>query len=388
MGYCLPLRTWTVSYPSMLSSLLTVPSTVLYTGSINWKGGGYLSLNISPSPGMEGAANLNALYANLKRTGELPADTWDEWLWKTDPEEPCSAELMLNRNHLLGLLICLCKGMEDPTGSTNPPTPGRLALMERPVHEMTLRELKDTVSNLQLEWPLFLERLDQNPNAQQNLDAVLALIDQCSARFGALCARAWDETVMDDLDSIEPVPETGRFRVTHPFIRRTVCTILIIYRHLHLLAVAQSVPPGWVDPGISKYHLEASNDDFNLLCMRMSLPVAATLNYKHDFPGMFNHVSQVVFFHNAEYERISRAPLSALPTADAVQVLPAIMQLHPAIGLRHEEDCIDLSPSAPPGVGWVWLVVAGRIYLISPGRKAYYSRDVTALLGVYLASVG
>jgi hypothetical protein len=27
--------------------------------------------------------------------------------------------------------------------------------------------------------------------------------------------------------------------------------------------------------------------------MHIALPVAARLNYRHDFPGMYNHVSQV-----------------------------------------------------------------------------------------------
>jgi hypothetical protein len=31
-------------------------------------------------------------------------------------------------------------------------------------------------------------------------------------------------------------------------------------------------------------------------------------------------------------------------------------------------------------------VVAGRVYLVSPGKEVYYSRDVTALLDVYLVS--
>ena len=81
--------------------------------------------------------------------------------------------------------------------------------------------------------------------------------------------------------------------LTPSALRRMVGSLLIMYRHLHLLAVSVKVPNKDYQAGISKYHYEASTDAFNLLCMHISLPVAARLNYRHDFPGMYNHVSQV-----------------------------------------------------------------------------------------------
>ena len=351
-----------------------------------------------------GTAGLGGLYESLMQTGELPSDLWDEWLWKTDPEEPFAADVLMNRCQLLGFLVCLCKGLEQqPQANPAPRLPRgpelaaqvggegeRLTLMDKPVARMTLRELRDTISNIQIEWPVFLQRLSLNPHAQRNLDAVLSLIDQCVARFGALCLSTFDEEILDDLESVERDAidaETGgakSFRISYSCIRRTVCTFLVIYRHLHLLAVAKEVPARWKDPGISKYHMEASSDDFNLLCMHLTLPVAAKLNYKHDFAGMYNHVSQVVFFHNSEYQRIPRAPISELSSAGVEHVLPALMQLYPSIGLKYEEDCIDLSDSAPAGSDWFWLVLAGRVYLVDPRRVVWYSSDVTSLLGVYL----
>lgn len=260
--------------------------------------------------------------------------------------------------------------------------------MAKPVHSMTLRELKDTVENLQVEWPSFLKRLDQNPNAQRNLNSVVTLLDQCFARFGALCLAAAPQSVMDDLGSVDPYkPEPGLFQITTACIRRTVCTFMVFYRHIHLLAVARSAPNVPCDCGISKYHMEASGDEFNLLCMHLSLPVAAKMNYKHDFPEMYNHVSQVVFFHNSEYQRTPRARLEDLDTAEAEHVLPALLQLHPGIVLRYEEDRIDLSEGAS-GREWWWLVVAGRIYLVSPKREVWYSPNVTSLLkNVFLEDI-
>jgi hypothetical protein len=115
--------------------------------------------------------------------------------------------------------------------------------------------------------------------------------------------------------------------------------------------------------------------------------VAAKMNYKHDFPEMYNHVSQVVFFHNSEYQRTPRAKLEELGRAGPEQVLPAVMQLYPAIKVWYEEDHFDLSEGAS-GSDWVWLVVAGRVYLVDPERNVWYSPNVTSLLcNVYLKKI-
>ena len=333
--------------------------------------------------------SLTSLYNTLQTTHDLPEEIWDEWLWKTDPEEPYSPEVLMNRCQLLGFLVCLFKGtqqslLNDP--DLNDPVTARLTLMSKPIHTMSLRELRDTIENLQVEWPEFLKRLDGNPKAQKHLEGVMALLDQCFARFGALCLVAGSERDMDDLSSVDPCKQhPGTFKVTTACIRRTICTFMIFYRHVHLLAVAKVVPDSYQDCGISKYHMEASGDEFNLLCMHLGLPVAAKINYKHDFPEMYNHVSQVVFFHNSEYQRIPRAKLEALATASSEHILPALMQLHPTIQVKYEEEHIDLSGDVSGSKDWWWLVVAGRIYLVDPERSVWYSPNVTSLLSnVYL----
>jgi hypothetical protein len=156
------------------------------------------------------------------------------------------------------------------------------------------------------------------------------------------------------------------------------------------ISVARPVPPDYCECGLTKYHMEASNDDFNLLCMNISLPVAAKLNYKHDFPEMYNHVSQAVFFHNPEYQRTPRAPLEQLGAASPPeQVLPALWQLYPGIEVRYEEDAMDLSSGGGENNKWFWLVVAGRVYLVRPDGGVLYSPSVTSLLyNGYLAGSG
>jgi hypothetical protein len=327
--------------------------------------------------------SLLCAYQSLKADQTLPDSVWDECLWGSDPEEAYLHDVLMNRCQLLGLLVCLYKGLTTEPARTAVDRASRLSLDDKPPSEMTLRELQDALENLQMEWPAFLSRLPGNPNAQQNLETVVSLIDQCFARFGVLCGQGGDAATMDCLASVDEAKASpGAFRITPACIRRTVCTFLVLYRHLHLLAVARPAPDEYCDCGLTKYHMEASNDDFNLLCMHISLPVGAKLNYKHDFPGMYNHVSQVVFFHNSDYERTARLPLSAMPTAPPEQILPALMQLYPSIALRYEEDTLSLGPGRGE---WTWLLVAGRIYLIDPEGGVWYSPSVTSLLqNVYL----
>jgi hypothetical protein len=111
-------------------------------------------------------------------------------------------------------------------------------------------------------------------------------------RFGELAYTEADEAVLDDTSETQPTAD-DRLALTPGALRRMVGSLLIMYRHLHLLSMCSKVAPSQAyHPGVSKYHYEASNDAFNLLCMHMALPVAARLNYRHDFPGMYNHVSQ------------------------------------------------------------------------------------------------
>lgn len=85
-------------------------------------------------------------------------------------------------------------------------------------------------------------------------------------------------------------------------LRRFLNLFLVLYRHLDLAESAKRVDESQVDlSGISIniHHAVAASDDFDILSMEWDLMPAAKLNYMHDFPGMYNCVSQVVYFHNS-----------------------------------------------------------------------------------------
>lgn len=341
--------------------------------------------------------DLMPLFQSLEAFGELPQDVWHEWLWGTDPEEPYHVEVLLNRNHLLALLVCRHKALHAPSPSaatrhdehapaekTKAREEDRMTILDKEVHQMTWRELKDTMANILFEWPSFLDRLKHNMRPKQNLRVVMHKVNECACRFGTLAFAAEGADVMDDPSETQPCTDRSlrdRVMLTPGALRRMAGSLLIMYRHLHLLSVSIKVPKANFDPGLSKYHYEASQDDFNLLCMHISLPVAARLNYRHDFPGMYNHVSQVVYFHNSQYIREKRHPIEDIQNAPAAHILPAIRELYPEIRLRFEEDKFD---PTKPGKEWYWLMIAGRVYLVTPEPRVLHSDNVCDLLKVFI----
>lgn len=94
---------------------------------------------------------------------------------------------------------------------------------------------------------------------------------------------------------------------------------------------------------------------------------------------MYNHVSQVVYFHDSQYSRTARHPLEDIENAPAGHVLPAIQQLFPSIPVRFEEDRFDPTK----GEGWYWLILAGRVYLVSPEPAVLHAENVLYLLHYY-----
>lgn len=310
---------------------------------------------------------------------------WAEWVWRSVPEEAFEPGVLLNRCQLLGLLACRRAARLDLPAAQEAQADARLQLVSKPPRDFTLRELRDTLDNLLIEWPQFVERLPKNPRAEENLRAVSSLLDGCFARLGALAEGPGGPDKFDDAACTEPHGD-GLMRLSRPGLRRLLGSFLVMYRHLDLLARARPAPPcpSSADRGVRKHHVEASTDDFHLLCMHLLLPVAAKLNYKQDFPGMYNHVSQVVYFHNTQYERTPRSELKdILARGEVMQALPAVMQIHPEIELAYEEDALDLS--APAG-SWRWLVLPRRVYLVDPESRVHHSECVWDLLEVYKAS--
>jgi len=327
------------------------------------------------------STRLSPINESLEQTKTLPNSIYHDWLWGTDPEELFDRNVLLNRNHLLGLLVCRHK--HYTIGNTDTQPMNRLTIMDKQVSAMTWREFKDTLSNLLFEWPAFLDRLSKNIRGHQNLRQVMTLVNQCAARFGEFSQMAGPDTILDDPSETQPCKireYADKVVLTPAAMRRCLGALLIMFRHLYLLDRSVKVPSQNYQACISKYNYEASMDAFHLLCMHISIPVGGRLTYRHDFPGMYNHISQVVYFHNSQYSRMVRHPLDDIKNASPVHVLPAIQELYPEIPLRFEEDHFDPTKSQ----GWYWLLIAGRIYLVTPQPAIWYSDNISDLLKKYI----
>ncbi len=138
---------------------------------------------------------LSVLNNGLHALGELPAEVWHEWLWGSDPEEAYHMDVLLNRNHLLGLLICRHKHLNSSEMGASFGAGSRMTIMDKSVATMSWRELKDTVANVLIEWPAFLDRLNQNIRAKQNLRQVgLKALDALETTYNHHEMTCWLES--------------------------------------------------------------------------------------------------------------------------------------------------------------------------------------------------
>jgi hypothetical protein len=250
----------------------------------------------------------------------------------------------------------------------------------------------------------------------------------------------------DEPGSIEECSSSGsaaNVQLNRICIRRLVGSFWILYRHMHCWGVKTVVSreeeedeeEEEADCSIKLHHILAASDDFSKLSMHWDLMPSAKLNYVHDFRGLFNCVSQVLFdsvrlcsmlstfvtrlslqviyFHNPQYERRmqERKRIEDVSKGkndiEMVQVLAPIMQLHPEILVEHEDSAMPLfflykGKNEDAGKKWIWLVMGRIIYLCSPwrngageeegegeedGRTIYYHENIAVLLALYRRKV-
>jgi len=297
----------------------------------------------------------------------------DLFLWGTDPYEKYQPDILLNGNHLLGMLVC---------GSIPPKvyddiSKSEFQLMDINPSQMNLKQIKDTIANIQFEWPLFLKK---NKADEANIKAIKQYLQCCMRRIGEFIYNSFNEDVLNDMQDTCFHGNVQK-KLTFSAIRRLMGSVLMLTRHIDLYEMSEEIVPCKFETGVTAYHHEASTESFHKMCMHYFLPVAAKLHYKHDFPGMYNDVSQAVFFHNNDYKRTNR---EVYTSTEPIHILPSICLLYPEITVKYEDDFFD--PTVSNGE-WYWILLPQRIYLVSPEPKVYFCEDLTTLVKIYVDSL-
>ena len=319
-------------------------------------------------------ATLNSLFES--GASDPPSTIWDEWLWGCDLSEPVTVDCLLNRMHLLGLLIARLRALREPNLMDVCVSLPRMVHQHAQVERLTPRQVKDVVEDLQMHW------LEYQDDPSVTVDALAELVDALMARFGFFCLQSF---TYDDVNMRDAVVADRMSVLT---IRRLVTIFCVLYRHLHLMMVARGAEEhelaavGAV-PQLEEYHVQASQEAFYKHAMHADIPPAAHVLYQQDFAGFYHCVSQVVYFHYPSYERRVQISLERIRQGtEPVHTLAPVLELFPEIHLCFEDGQWKRN-------SWNWVLMGRRVYLVDPSlQNVWYEASIMSLLRVFLRQTG
>jgi hypothetical protein len=324
---------------------------------------------------------------------------WGECLWATRATAEITVHSVLNEMHLLFLLLARARAALAPPAAAErlgtllaSPT---AELVPVPVAALSLRQLLDAVQNLQATWGALVGGEDP--------DALVAALDACFARFGAL-ARGWHVPgVLDCEDFVEVAPD-GRRALTAAAVRRFAAFLFVAYRHAHLAgaAIALDADEPLAVP-VHSHLVTASLDDFYRCSMYWDMLPASVLQYRHEFTGMFHSISQVMYYNNPSYARRRQLGADAIAAGAAPEhVLPVMLQVYPEVALVHEDEPLppgfavpgalaEWDPAAPLSAAprdWAWLFLPGRLYLATRAGHLFWAPRAAPLCNLLARALG
>lgn len=282
---------------------------------------------------------------------------WRQWLWHTDMHEPLRPKF--NRSHLLGLVLARHKALHDPADARLGEVLPDIVHPSKKASELTLRQLRDAVEDLQMHWDL---------HCRQG-DGVVDALDALWTRFGQLNLR--EHLCMDDLASVDPEAPT---RMGLSAIRRFVVLFCVLYRHLDLEDRCTECASKAEDLDLQSYHRQAGLDAFHEHAMYADLPPAARITYKQDFAGMYHSITQVLYFHFPEYSRKRQVDLDQIKTgASLLHCLSVALEMRPDVPVRMEDE--------QWGESWNWVLLSGgKVYLAHPLYGVFTAKSIWQLL--------
>jgi hypothetical protein len=258
------------------------------------------------------------------------------------------------------------------------------------------------------------EAAEANDAAETAIEAH-SIIVALMARLGQLSQHAFSgDSILDDpqhctqIQHTQHTHQTQQNQHTHQTqqlliisrksLRQAVCTLFSMLRVLQILARSEPVQ----DPteaelqdvigSMRQHHVEAAGDLFSEMQQMVYLAPGMRLVYRTNFAGMYNHVSQVVYFHYPSFSRKPHFDLDKIPEAP-LHMLPLIMQLIPDIPIVYDDDshipgiCGDSDNSGSSG--WTWLVCCGAFFLVNvQERRIFSSPTLAPLVAHFLRCTG
>ena len=117
----------------------------------------------------------------------------------------------------------------------------------------------------------------------------------------------------------------------------------MIHRTLYIISSAEIVPVISDENGVlikaafKPHHIESSSDFFNHLQQMICLAPGMRLVYRTNFAGMYNDISQVVYFHHPKFAKQPQLKIQEI-LQSSINTLPLMTQLFPQIQVFYDDD--------------------------------------------------
>jgi hypothetical protein len=208
-----------------------------------------------------------------------------------------------------------------------------------------------------------------------------SLLRAIMARVGFIASNAfetgkpedgYEDSVLDDPQHTTALPQGQVSIVSRKSLRQTVCVLLGLARVQDIVERSVAVPEQsaeaqqqYVVSALKQHHIEASMDFFNGLQQMMHLAPGMRLVYRTNFSGMYNDVSQVIYFH---FPKFSRQPQVGLRDVNkhAMNLLPLIREMMPDIAVAYDDDS-QIQGLTNAAAGCSWLISCGTVFLVENG---------------------
>jgi len=393
--------------------------------------------------------NTEKLYSTIDEWDEKTYHrVWEKWLWGTNgnalPVEQCWD---MNEMHVYGILCCIRESVVLSSNAVTYTTSEILPLEEYPelnivhlhtnkaIQDYSLREILDQLECLQLNWGKIIGALLDN----DQVELASHLLKACMSRLGSIARHAFqtEGRVLDDPQHITPLPDIQILQqaqqhhssapllltygvVSRKCLRQSICIFFALWRVVaivektHYIADEPQDQMDRVIRALKAHHIESSIDFFNVFQQMIYLAPGMRLVYRTNFAGMYNDVSQVIYFHYPKFCRQPQLSLTEIPQSN-VHLLPLVMQLIPDIPVFYDDDtfipglshkCLKSQipknngahaveePNnnyANTGTGqddidqidfqWAWIVSCGEIFLIRYHKKIVDDEEAVLELG-------